>query len=268
MGFILRLVKNYNQFGLMSMAIFSTRLWHMDFMIEFGSLSGLDGAAVALLVAVWLALSWWIEHPSAKHPSVTMVMSEYRRQWMQVMIRREPRIFDAQIMSSLRQGTSFFASTCLLAVGGVLALIGNVDPLRGMADSIDVAQSSTVIWQIKLGLVLVLLSNAFLKFVWANRVFGYCSVMMAAVPNDPDDPMAVPMAAKAGELNIRAAMNFNRGLRSMYFALGAVAWLAGPVPLMVAVAVTARVVWSREFASVPRAIIMNDTGDIGGDTKM
>ncbi|WP_044043127.1 DUF599 domain-containing protein [Octadecabacter antarcticus] len=230
----------------------------MDFMTEFGSLGRLDGVAVAVLVAVWLGLSWWIEHPTAKRPSVSVVMSEYRRQWMQVMISRDPRIFDAQVMASLRQGTSFFASTCLLATGGVLALIGNVDPLRGVAEDIAMTASPAVIWQIKLGLVLVLLSNAFLKFVWANRVFGYCSVMMAAVPNDPDDPMAQPMAAKAGELNVRAAMNFNRGLRSMYFALGAVAWLAGPVPLMAAVAVTAWVVWSREFWSVPRAIIMDE----------
>jgi len=230
----------------------------MDFMTEFGSLNGLDGIAVAILIVVWLGISWWIEHPTAKRPSVTVVMSDYRREWMQVMVSRDPRIFDAQVMTSLRQGTSFFASTCLLAVGGVLALIGNVDPLRGVAQEIAMVQSPTVIWQIKLGLVLVLLSNAFLKFVWANRVFGYCSVMMAAVPNDPNDPMARPMASKAAELNIRAAMNFNRGLRSMYFALGSVAWLAGPLPLLTAVVITGWVVWSREFASIPRAIIMDE----------
>lgn len=233
----------------------------MDLMIEMSSLNGLDGLAVAVLIAVWIGLSWWIEHPTAKHPSVTVVMSDYRREWMRVMVTRDTRIFDSQIIGSLRQGTAFFASTCLLAVGGVLALIGNVDPLRGVAEEIAMVQSPTVIWQIKLGLVLVLLSNAFLKFVWANRVFGYCSVMIAAVPNDPNDKMAMPMAAKAGELNIRAAMNFNRGLRSMYFALGSVAWLAGPWALFIAVATTAWVVWSREFASVPRAIIMDDIPD-------
>lgn len=240
----------------------------MDLMNEMSSLNGLDGVVVAVLIVVWLGLSWWIEHPTAKHPSVTVVMSDYRREWMRVMVDRDPRIFDAQVMASLRQGTAFFASTCLLAVGGVLALIGNVDPLRGVAAEIAMVQSPTVVWQIKLGLVLALLSNAFLKFVWANRVFGYCSVMMAAVPNDPTDKMAQPMAAKAAELNIRAAMNFNRGLRSMYFALGAVAWLAGPWALLAAVVVTAWVVWSREFASVPRAIIMEDMAEPqDGDTK-
>jgi len=235
-------------------------------MTKISGLNGLDGVAVILLVLVWLGLGWWIEHPTAKHPSVTVVMSEYRRKWMRVMVQREPRIFDAQIMASLRQGTAFFASTCLLAVGGVLALIGNVDPLRGVAEEIAQVQSPTVIWQMKLGLVLVLLSNAFLKFVWANRVFGYCGVMMGAVPNDPADDAAQTLASKAAELNIRAAMNFNRGLRSMYFALCSVAWLAGPWALFGAIIATGWVVWSREFTSVPRAIIVGDMPEVGPDT--
>ena len=152
-------------------------------------------------------------------------MSEYRREWMRVMVTREPRVFDSQMLMSLRQGTSFFASTCLLAVGGLLALIGNVDPLVGVTENIGHLESSTGVLQTKLLLVLFLLCNAFLKFVWSNRVFGYCGVMMGAVPNDPEDPQVYVIAQKAAELNVRAALNFNRGLRSMYFALGAVACL-------------------------------------------
>ena len=228
----------------------------MDLLSAFDTLTWIDAAVVAALLALWQGLSWWIEHPSAKRPSVTVLMSAYRREWMQVMVTRVPRIFDAQLMMSLRQSTSFFASTCLLAIGALLALIGNVDPLLGLAEDITHANASAVTVQIKLTLVLLLLGNAFLKFVWANRVFGYCSVMMGAVPNDPDDPEAAPRAAKAAELNIRAAMNFNRGLRSMYFALGSVAWLAGPWLLCVTVALTVWLVWSREFASIPRSIIL------------
>lgn len=241
------------------MADFIARVRPMDLFTDFNTVSVLDALVIALLLVVWIGLTWWIEHPSAARPSVSMVMSDYRRKWMQVMTTRDPRIFDAQIMGSLRQGTAFFASTSLLAIGGVLALIGNVDPLRGVAEGITMTQSPTLVLQIKLGLVVVLLANAFLKFVWSNRVFGYCSVMMAAVPNDPADPDAEPMAAKAAELNIRAALNFNRGLRSMYFALASVAWLAGPLPLLGAVVITTWIVWSREFNSMPRAIIMNNT---------
>jgi len=231
----------------------------MDFETLYESLAWFDWALVATYLVVWQGLSWWIEHPSAKRPSVSMLMSEYRREWMRVMVTREPRIFDAQVLMSLRQGTSFFASTCLLAMGGLLALIGNVDPLRGVAVDIGNLESTDVVLQTKLLLVLLFLGNAFLKFVWANRVFGYCGVIMGAVPNDPDDPNVYPMASRAAELNIRAALNFNRGLRSMYFALGAVAWLVGALPLALAAVVTTWLVWSREFASIPRTIVLPDT---------
>lgn len=235
----------------------------MDFIAEFASRNWFDIVVVLVFLGVWQALSWWIEHPTAKRPSVTVLMSEYRRKWMLVMITRQPRIFDAQMMTSLRQSTSFFASTSLLAMGGLLALIGNVDPLQNVTMQIGHLETPAMELQTKLILVLVLLGNAFLKFVWSNRVFGYCSVMMGAVPNDAADPRAVPLAQKAAELNIRAAMNFNRGLRSMYFALGAVAWVAGAWALLVACCVIGLLVWTREFTSVPREIILSG----GTDTK-
>lgn len=228
----------------------------MSFLNVAGSLTLLDAAAVALFFAVWLWLGWRIGHPSAAKPSVTVLMQDYRLQWMRMMAARDPRIFDAQIMMSLRQSTSFFASTCLLAMGGLLALIGNVEPLQGVATRLTNMESASAVLQVKLFLPLVMLGNAFLKFVWSNRVFGYCSVIMGAVPNDPDHPQTVPMALKAGHLNARAAINFNVGLRSMYFALCALAWLAGAWALLLGIAVTAWVVWSREFASASREIIM------------
>jgi uncharacterized membrane protein len=61
---------------------------------------------------------------------------------------------------------------------------------------------------------------------------------------------------KAAELNIRAAINFNRGLRSMYFALGGLAWLVGPVAFFIATVAVIWLVWSREFASLPRDILL------------
>ncbi len=221
-------------------------------------LSALDWIAAGLLVLSWLLLGWRIDHPGAKHPSVTVLMSERRRDWMKVMVTRDPRIFDSQILGGLRQGTAFFASSCLLSIGGVLALVGNTEPLRGVAAEVTDMAVPVLIFQIKLALVALFLTNAFLKFVWSNRIFGYCAVLMASVPNDPDDPLAYPRAAQAAELNIRAAMNFNRGLRAMYFALGALAWLLGAVALIIATVAVVWIVWSREFASLPRQILLQD----------
>jgi uncharacterized membrane protein len=221
-------------------------------------LQPLDWVASIYIVSMWLILSYVIEHPPKSRPSVTVLMSQRRRDWMHVFVHRDPRIFDSQILASLRQGTSFFASTCIFAIGGVLALAKNTDPLVGVAQEVTAVTTPALIIQMKLAFVALFLTNAFLKFVWANRVFGYCAVMMAAVPNDPNDPGAHPKAQQAAELNIRAAMNFNRGLRALYFALGALAWLLGPIPLMIAATVVIWVVWSREFASIPRDILVKD----------
>ncbi len=233
----------------------------MDQLTVTHGLDWLDAFAIAVFLAVWIWLGWRIGHPSATRPSVTVLMSDYRLQWMRAMVTREPRVFDSQIMTSLRQSTSFFASTCLLAIGGLLALIGNVELLDGVAMRLSHVEHGGAVLQTKLFLALFMLGDAFLKFVWANRVFGYSSVVMGAVPNDPDDPQSMPLALKAGKLNGRAAMNFNAGLRSMYFALCALVWLGGAVVLLIGIAVTAWVVWSREFSSSSREIILGNGND-------
>lgn len=230
----------------------------MDLFSRLTLLSVFDLGAVAFVFASWLLIGWMIEHPRATRPSVTVLMAEYRRAWFRELVTREPRIFDAQLLASLRQGTSFFASSCILAIGGVLALIGNTERLTMAAADLTQAAIPALIWQIKLFMVVLFLTSGFLRFVWANRLFGYCSVMMGAVPNDITDPTAYPRAAQGAELNIRAAWNFNRGLRSLYFALSSLAWLIGPEALVLATAFTFWVLWEREFASIPRKVILGD----------
>lgn len=214
-----------------------------------------DVAALVVLVLAWAGIGWITEHPPRDRPSVTVMMAEVRREWLREFVRRDNRIFDAQIIASLRQGTAFFASTAILAVGGILALIGNVEPLTGLAQEIGQSESPALLWQVRLLPSALLLTHAFLKFVWANRVFGYASVTMGAVPSDPLHPKAMPRAMRAAELVIRAALNFSRGLRSMYFALASLAWLAGPLFLALAALVVAGFLTVREFASVPRDIL-------------
>ncbi|MEL7100689.1 MAG: DUF599 domain-containing protein [Pseudomonadota bacterium] len=216
----------------------------------------LDAAALATAIAAWLALSVLIENPPSRRPSTSSLMAEYRRAWMDQMITRQPRIFDAQIIGSLRQSTAFFASTAVLAIGGTLALMGNAEALTGIASDFLLIADPAFVWELKLVLVALFLTNGFLKFVWSNRLFGYASVLMAAVPNDAADPLSPVRAEQAAEINITAARAFNRGLRSIYFALTAAAWLAGPIAFLVATAFTSIVILRREFASQSRRILL------------
>ncbi|MGR3321167.1 MAG: DUF599 domain-containing protein [Pseudooceanicola sp.] len=215
----------------------------------------LDMAALGLLFALWLWIGWRIEHPG-RHPSVSRLMAQYRRDWMVQMITRQPRIFDAHTLSTLRQGTSFFASATMIAIGGALAMLGNAERLAGVANQLTLESDPAFVWETKILLITLLLTNAFLKFVWAHRLFGYCAVLMAATPNDAEDPSALPRAGQAAEINIFAARSFNRGLRSIYFALGSAAWLLGPEALIAAAFVTFAVLWRREFASRSRQVLM------------
>ena len=215
----------------------------------------LDAAALALLAFCWITVSWRIENPSAVRRSVTVIMVEYRREWMRQLVTREPRIFDAAILTNLRQGTAFFASGCMIAIGGALAMIGNTEKIQMVASDLTVAAVPNIVWQMKLLVVVLFLTHGFLKFVWANRLFGYCAVVMAAVPNDISEPSTYARAAQAGEINIRAAWNFNRGLRAIYYALGTLAWLLGPIPLIIATVAVTFIIWQREFSSLPRTIL-------------
>ena len=223
-------------------------MWLAEFLALFDLL---DAIALAVLVLSWGAIGWIIERPGQKRRSVASLMSDYRKEWMYQLLDRDMRIFDASLVQNLRDGTAFFASTCLLAIGGVLALMGNVEPLRDLPGT----DRPEVLYQAKLVLVVLLLTNGFLKFVWANRLFGYFSVLIGAIPNKADDPVAKHRAEQAAILNVRGAVNFNRGLRSIYFALAALAWLLGPIALMVATAVTLWMLYEREFLSQPRKIL-------------
>jgi uncharacterized membrane protein len=228
-------------------------------MDRLGLFGPLDLAGLVLLFSGWMVIGWRIEAKGRWRPSVSILMAEYRREWMRMMVSRQTRMFDAQVLSTLRQGASFFASATMIAIGGGLALIGNAERLQGVASDLTMNLDPIFVWEVKLLVTLIFLANAFLKFVWAHRLFGYCAVLIAAVPNEADDPNALPRAAKAAEVNIAAARSFNRGLRSVYFALGSAAWVLGTWPLIVATAITLSVLWRREFASQSRAVLISDT---------
>ncbi len=233
----------------------------MNWIDRLALFSTFDFIALALLVGSWLWIGWRIEYPSKDRPSVSVIMADYRRLWMDQMITRQPRVFDSSLVGQLRQSTAFFTSATMIAIGGGLAMIGNAERIAGVAMDFAMGETPAFVWEIKVLVVILFLTNAFLKFVWANRLFGYCSVVMGSVPNEPEDPLALPRARQAAELSITAARSFNRGLRATYFALASVAWLAGALPLIAATVITSAVLYRREFASQSREVLLGTPPD-------
>jgi uncharacterized membrane protein len=220
-----------------------------------GPLAPLDAAALGVLLALWLLSGWLIENPPRNRPSVSILMQDYRRDWLRTFVTRQPRIFDATLIDSLRQSTAFFASASMIAIGGGVALIGNARTVESLTADLPLSPAGQDV-ALHMLPVIGLLANALLKFVWAHRLFGYCSILMAAVPNEPSDPLAFHRAAQAAEINITAAKSFNRGLRSIYFALAALGWLLGPWGLLAGAILSTSVLLRREFASASRRVIL------------
>lgn len=213
----------------------------------------IDALAVGALIFAWLGSTALIERKGAAKPSTHMLMEAYRERWMVQMVTRTPRIFDSSVLAIMRQGATFFASSCMIAIGGCVALMGGADQLTMFAsDLANTPVAPKVVWEVKILLLMALLANGFLKFVWSVRLFGYCAIVMASTPNDAKDETAYPTAAKAAEIANHAARSFNRGMRSVYFTIAALTWLIGAWPLLLATVVTLTLIYRREFNSRTR----------------
>src|SRR5713226_6976581 len=82
-----------------------------------------DILAVGFFTIEWTVYAVTLEHSAYGRDSLSARMHVYREIWIRRMLDRETRMVDTQIMGSLQNGTAFFASTSLLAVGGALALL-------------------------------------------------------------------------------------------------------------------------------------------------
>jgi uncharacterized membrane protein len=99
----------------------------MDWLDRLSLFTTLDAVGLGLLILSWVGCSLVVENAPKSYPSTSQIMAEFRREWMRQFVRRDPRIFDSQIISSLRQGTAFFASASMIAIGGGFALLGNAN---------------------------------------------------------------------------------------------------------------------------------------------
>ena len=217
-----------------------------------------DAFSVVGLILAWLGSTVVIERTDVAKPSTHILMETYRERWMVQMVTRNPRIFDSSVLAMMRQGATFFASSCMIAIGGCVALIGGADQITVFASELaNTTVAPKIVWEIKILLLMALLANGFLKFVWAVRLFGYCAIVMASTPNDPKNKTTYATAAKAAEIANHAARSFNRGMRSVYFTIAALTWLIGPLPLMLATITTLILIYRREFSSRTRRALAN-----------
>jgi uncharacterized membrane protein len=211
-----------------------------------------DVTAVGFFILEWTVYAVTLEHGAYGRDSLSARMHAYREIWIRRMLDRQTRMVDMQIMASLQNGTAFFASTSLLAVGGGLALLRSTKEALAVLSELPIDLSpSPALWEIKcVGLILIFV-YAFFKFAWAYRLFNYVAILLGAMPpaEQRDTPEAEAHVIRTTRLFEAAGRHFNRGQRAFFFALGYLGWFVSPWVLFVTTAMVVVVTWRRQFAS-------------------
>ena len=170
-------------------------------MIPLPAMPPADRAALALFCALWLGYG-----PIARRigrGAINTGLHSVRVLWMRGMLQRDDRIVDSALIGHVMHSASFFASTSLIAIGALLGV-----------------------------LPLAVLVHGLFKLTWSLRQLNYTVALLGAAPVEPPTAARRNALAKAiGGVMSSAILTFNDGIRSYYFAIVGLAWLAGPLCL-------------------------------------
>jgi uncharacterized membrane protein len=208
--------------------------------------------ALAVFLIAWTGYTYLIEHgPFARH-SLNARMDKYRREWMLRMVERDVRILDSTILGSLQNGSAFFASASLIALGGVVSLFKSADEAQMLLSALPFAmESSHAMWDIKVLGLIVIFAYGFFKFAWAYRILNYAAILIGATPNiyDATQPHARAMAERAAGMITLGGAHFNRGQRAFFFALGYLGWFVSPYVFMITTAAIVVTMARRQYGA-------------------
>src|ERR1700675_2513745 len=110
-----------------------------------------DLLALAWFLGAWIAYSIVIEKTAKGRSGLNALMNHYRDEWMEQLLARQMRMVDAQVTAALQNGTAFFASTSLIAIGGTLTLLRSTDEIFTMVAGLPFnAASSRALWEMKM----------------------------------------------------------------------------------------------------------------------
>lgn len=213
----------------------------------------IDWAAVAVFFVGWGVYAHYSRRGAGQHPSVLAPTNAVRRLWMLQTTYREVRVIDGVVIQNLSTSPSFFASTTILIIGGLLAVLAG-DKANELVRELPFAQrTSVLIFDLKLILLLGIFVYAFFRFTWSMRQYTFGALLVAAAPEAKrfaeEKLSREAFADKAGRVVALAAETFNDGLRGYYFAFAAIGRFFSPLIFMGATLGMIYILYQREFRS-------------------
>ncbi len=212
-----------------------------------------DWLALALFFGGWSGYARWSRRRAVQRASILATTNQWRRRWMLQTTYRENRIVDAAVTQSMSASPSFFASTSILVVGGLLAALGATEAANDLVQEIPfAARTSALVFDLKLVLLAAIFVYAFFRFTWSLRQYSFGAIIVGAAPEAArftQDAQREAFADHAGRIMGLAAESFNDGLRAYYLAFAAVGWFFSAWAFMAATVAVLWVLYRREFHS-------------------
>jgi uncharacterized membrane protein len=216
-------------------------------------LPGLDWLAMAVFGLAWAGYVQFAAKRALKRPSILASTNRIRHQWMLQTTYRDVRVLDGAVVQNLSTSPSFFASTTILIIGGLLAVLGTDKASELLQDLPFAARTSVLVFDIKVLLLLMVFVYAFFRFTWSMRQYTFGALLVGSAPEAKQflefNLSREAFADKAGRVMGFAAETFNDGLRAYYFSFAVVGWFMSPVVFMLATALVVWILYQREFHS-------------------
>ena len=142
-----------------------------------------DWAALAAFFVGWIGYAVFAKRRSTMQPSLLDTTNHIRRQWMLQSTYREVRVVDGIVIQNLSTSPSFFASTTILIIGGLLAVLGTTEKASELVREIPfAARTSVLVFDLKVVLLLGIFVYAFFRFTWSLRQYTFGALLVARAP--------------------------------------------------------------------------------------
>lgn len=217
-----------------------------------------DWVALGFFFAAWAGYARFAHQRADSELSVLAATNRIRRQWMLQTTYREVRVIDGVVVQNLSSSPSFFASTTILIIGGLLAVLGTTEKASELVSEIPfAARTSVLVFDLKVLLLLVIFIYTFFRFTWSLRQYNFGALLIASAPeakqfDRPDgdgQAQRERFARQAGQVMVLAAEAFNDGLRAYYMAFATLGWFFSPLAFAMTTAIVIAVLYRREFRS-------------------
>lgn len=219
-----------------------------------------DWAALALFFFGWVGYAAFASRRAKVERTLLASTNHFRKVWMMQVTYRDQRIVDAAVTQNLAASPSFWASTTILVLGGLLAVLGTSDRATELVQDLPfAARTSMLVFDIKIMVLLTVFVYAFFRFTWSMRVYSFGAILVGAAPNvevfNAGEADRDAFAERAGKLMGMAAESFADGLRAYYMSFAVIGWFVSPAAFALATLAVLWVLYRREFRSDVLAIL-------------